>query len=202
MFTPSNRDRKPLFVFGGIALVLAMSAAMLPRRAFSQDESIKVSPATADEDEEPAVDPAADSTATGAVLDLPQVVSVNPEDAAAAPDDPTDPEAATDSSTAQAEVQPADDQPGDATQYADQGQLGDDSAAAEPVPLPGAASGRVLARPPSVITTYPVGGGWRAPGWIRVPTPAVGSPILPTSPMLTTPRGAAVTMGGWWNRAR
>ena len=188
-----RRDKLSASLAGAAALLFAI--LVTPRSALlyaQEDESFNVTPAAADDDADPAW--AVPSTDTpedaddGSVLDLPQVVAVGHDEAAAASADPNDPSS-------------SDDQPDNLADYAAQGAVpGEAPGSSQPMMVPGAGIA-----PVSAMTSYViVGRTWGAPAWpgnalIR---PWPPGPIFPTSPMLTTPRGSHVIMGGWWHRMR
>lgn len=192
-------DKLSVSLAGAAALLLAI--LVTPRSALlyaQEDESFTVTPAAADYAADPAwAAPTTDvpeDADDSSVLDLPQVVAVGHDDAAAASADPGDLSSSDDQL-------PSDDQPDNLADYAAQGAVPDEaSGSSEPMMVPGTAIA-----PVSAMTSYVViGRTWGASAWpgnglIR-PWPA--GPIFPTSPMLTTPRGSHVIMGGWWHRAR
>jgi hypothetical protein len=194
-----RRDKLSVSFAGAAALLLAILVA--PRSALlyaQEDESFTATPAAADDDADPAW--AAPTTDTpedaddGSVLDLPQVVAVGHDEAAAASADPNDPSSFDDQPS-------SDDQPDNLADYAAQGAVpGEAPGSSEPMMVPGAGIALV-----SAMTSYVIiGRTWGAPAWPGngLTRPWIPGPIFPTSPMLTTPRGSHVIMGGWWHRTR
>jgi hypothetical protein len=231
-----HRDKVSVRLAGAVALLCAMLVVgPLTAIVHAQEEGASgVTPPAVDDDAgwDSAADPE-DATATAAdpssesansVLELPQVVSVNRDAAAASsPDamaasspDPNalaDPGAAADPSDSAPADDSAADQPDNGTTdssndlaaYAAEGAVANAEAAAAnevppvsaPVALPGAAI--VSASP---LASYAFVG----PVWTPVPRPVVphyaAGPILRTSPMLMMPAGSHIMMGGFFHRGR
>ena len=206
-----RRDKFLAGLAGAAGLLIALSVTMRPAVLYAQeDESFTVTPSVADDETEPTWEPVADVAPVagpamdapdgpdGQVLELPQVVVMDHDNAAAAPADSTDP--AADSA-------PSADQPGDLADYAAQEAVGSAfSRAMTPMLVPGAALAPVTPMEPNspLGPNATFGASWAAPGWSRyiVVRPMGFAPFPVTSPMLTTPRGSRVMMGGWWHRAR
>jgi len=187
-----RRDKWSASLAGAAALLLALLVTPRSASLYAQvDESFTVTPSAADDDPDPAWGPTTDAPEDvddGSVLDLPQVVAVGHDEAAAASADPSDPSS-------------SDGRPEDLADYADQGAVPAGApGSSEPMIVPGAA----LA-PVSAMSSYAIiGRNWGAPAWPGngCARPWPSGPIFPTSPMFTTPRGSHVIMGGWWHRAR
>ena len=193
-----RRDKLSVRLAGAAALLLALLVTPRSALLYAQEyESFSVTPPAADDDTDAVpVAPTADVSEDAddsSVLDLPQVVAVGHGEAATASADPNDPA----SSDAQAS---SDDQPENLADYAAQAVPAETFRSSEPMMVPGAAIA-----PVSAMTSYVIVGGtwgvraWPGNGLVR---PQISGPILPTSPMLTAPRGSHVIMGGWWQRAR
>lgn len=205
-----RRNKLSVGFVGAAALLLAI--LVTPQSAVlhaQEDESFTVAPSAADDDAESTWEPTTEAPAddaTDSVLELPQVVAVNHEAVAAGSADASDPADANEATTSDGQPQDqADEQPGDPpddlVDYAAQEAAASAAAhASEPMIVPGAA----FAPATTIVTYVPVGANWRAPAWsgIGAARPLTCGPLRPTSPLLTTPRGSRVIMGGWWHRVR
>jgi hypothetical protein len=178
----------------------------IPRSAIvyaQEDDAFTVTPSFAGDDADLGWEPTADAPEEadpGAVLELPQVVAIDRDEAATASAEASDPAIADDESQDPAQ-DPAQDQSDQLSDYAAQRATADEAPRyAAPMTVPGAP----LA-PVSAITSYViVSGHWAAPVWsgIGVMRPSTPWPISPTRPMFAPQRGSRVIIGGWWHRAR
>lgn len=195
----AGRSRRALTAIAMLAAA-ALACSALPAKARAgigagapSVAEGRTPPESSDWEPADSADTSASDANSGQVLELPQ--AVDPEQAQAP--DANDAAAQAGNGAAQ---EP--DQVGNLDDY----QSTMDS---EPMPVylvPVVPRGWVAGRPLAVNPAMPRTGGMRGMGGmmpgssIYVP-PAGISPIMPTSPMLTTPPGSGALPGGWWTRA-
>jgi len=223
-----HRDKLCVRLAGAVALLCAMLVIgpFSPIIHAQEDGASGVAPPAVDEDAgwDSAADPedattnAADPSGDSAnsVLELPQVVSVNRDAAAASSADPSasgDPSAAADPRDSAAVDDAAADQLGNGTTanandldaYAAEGAATAEAAAAAnevppvsaPLVFPGAA----------IVSASPLANyAFVGPVWTPVPRPVAPhygpGPILRTSAMFMMPRGSHIIMGGFFHHGR